>query len=171
MKRWRSLCPIPKHSLFLIVAYAPPRAERGNVARSCLHSVGYVTSIPHPSTPTVGPPASTAPSCAAASTPSASPLTTHTPRSESASRLHARRRGFSRPDERDGDRIWDNAVHKDRGRRVGYAPQRPRVSLIDRREDLDPFHRQALLHSARIEGPLQLLQSARSPLGDLRRSR
>src|SRR5215218_4532552 len=41
-------------------------------------------SMPHPSTPTVGPPASRAPSWVAASTPSASPLTTHTPRSPKA---------------------------------------------------------------------------------------
>src|SRR5829696_3078484 len=46
MKRWRSLCPHPKHSLLLIVACAPQRAERGNVARSCLHFVGYVTVYP-----------------------------------------------------------------------------------------------------------------------------
>src|SRR5919106_1593620 len=45
MKRWRRLCPTPKHSLLPIVACAPPRAERGNVARSCLHFVGYVTPI------------------------------------------------------------------------------------------------------------------------------
>src|ERR671913_14238 len=84
--------------------------------------------MPHPSTPTVGPPASTAPSCAAASTPSASPLTTHTPRSESAS------------------------------------PRALAVSM----PVVDAFRDQALLHQARVEGPLHLLESARSPLGDLR---
>src|SRR5918995_5607131 len=78
------LHPLAKPSLPLIVSRDPRRAWRGNAARSRLYFVGYVTSIPHPSTPTVGPPASTAPSCAAASTPNASPLTTHTPRSQSA---------------------------------------------------------------------------------------
>src|SRR5215218_10919986 len=74
-----------KPSLVLIVAYTPRRAERGNAVRDRLYFVGYVTSMPQPSTPTVEPPVRRAPSCAAASTPSASPLTTQTPRSESAS--------------------------------------------------------------------------------------
>jgi hypothetical protein len=43
MKRWESSCPIATPSLLLIVACAPQRAERGNIARSCLHLVGYVT--------------------------------------------------------------------------------------------------------------------------------
>src|SRR5919112_5474180 len=46
MKRWRRLCPIPKHSSLLIVACVPWRAERGNAARSCLCFRGYVTAYP-----------------------------------------------------------------------------------------------------------------------------
>src|SRR5919107_1652636 len=83
-KRRAFLCPLSEYSLLPIVRCTLRRAERGNAARSRLYFVGYVTSMPHPSTPIVGPPASTAPSWAAASTPNASPLTTHTPRSESA---------------------------------------------------------------------------------------
>ena len=35
--------PLAKPSLLLIVACTPRRAERGNVARSRLYFVGYVT--------------------------------------------------------------------------------------------------------------------------------
>jgi hypothetical protein len=38
--------PFAKTSSIQIVACAPPKAERGNVARSCLHFVGYVTAYP-----------------------------------------------------------------------------------------------------------------------------
>src|SRR5918998_6969088 len=78
------VCPLAKPTSLLYVACNLQRAGRQSVALSRLYFAGYVTSMPQPSTPTVGPPAPTAPSCAAASTPSASPLTTHTPRSESA---------------------------------------------------------------------------------------
>jgi hypothetical protein len=50
MKRWRSLCPVPKHSLLLSVACTLRRDERGNVARSRLYFVGYVTASFHLST-------------------------------------------------------------------------------------------------------------------------
>ena len=53
---------------------APPPAE--TAGRWC---VDRTTSTPHPSTAYVGPPPSRAPACAAASMPSASPLTTGTP--------------------------------------------------------------------------------------------
>jgi hypothetical protein len=46
MVRWESSCPIAKPSSPLIVAYAPPRAERGNAARLRLYFVGYVTAYP-----------------------------------------------------------------------------------------------------------------------------
>src|ERR671915_2589398 len=54
-KRRAILCPLAKLSLLPIVRCTLRRAERGNAARSRLYFVGYVTSMPHPSTPTVGP--------------------------------------------------------------------------------------------------------------------
>ena len=150
----------------------PSRPERGNATLNRLYFVGYVTSMPHPSTPTIGPPASTAPSCAAASTPSASPLTTQTPARRARApepwpsrcpspRLFATRRSPRRPSR--GPR------RTQRPRAVGrVCSSTARVIVVDRREGLYPFRRQAVLHPARVEGPLQLLESARSPLGDLR---
>jgi hypothetical protein len=39
-------CPVAKPSLLLILACAPRRDERGNVARDRLYFVGYVTTHP-----------------------------------------------------------------------------------------------------------------------------
>src|SRR5215212_5411259 len=53
--------PVAKPSLPPTSQHSHRRAGRKSVARCRLYFVGYVTSMPHPRTPTVRPPASTAP--------------------------------------------------------------------------------------------------------------
>ena len=52
---------------------------------------------------------------------------------------------FPRAYQGDRDRLRDRTVHEEGGRRVGYAPQLVRVSLVDRRERLEPFRRETVL--------------------------
>jgi hypothetical protein len=59
-------------------------ASSASRSRSRRFDLGYTTSIPDPRTATVGPPARSAPSCAAASIPMAAPLMTHEPAAASA---------------------------------------------------------------------------------------